>query len=76
MLTATTGLAFWEVSSPCFLNLKHLVLKDYEKLDKIPPVLAISLNKVDLDKVSESAAASARNIDQEIARREGLNKMQ
>lgn len=74
LLIGTTDLSSWEASPDCFPRLRHLVLKKCEKLEKIPSTLSKSLDMLDVENVSESTADSAREIEQEIAKKQGTSK--
>ncbi|KAL8056579.1 hypothetical protein ABFX02_04G127800 [Erythranthe guttata] len=65
LLIARTDLEFWTASSDCFPGLKCLVLKNCERLEEIPLLLHKSLQILDIERVSKTAAASARKIEAE-----------
>ncbi|KAG8388712.1 hypothetical protein BUALT_Bualt02G0153900 [Buddleja alternifolia] len=57
-------LQFWKVSEKGFPKLGCLVLKKCKKLDQVPLGLAKSLKKLDMERVTKSAVASAREIEE------------
>ncbi|KAL1565189.1 putative late blight resistance protein R1A-10 [Salvia divinorum] len=60
LLIANADFVIWEASSRSFPSLKCLVLKNCENLIEIPEALAETLEKLEVERVRESAVVSTR----------------
>ncbi|XP_047950544.1 putative disease resistance RPP13-like protein 3 isoform X2 [Salvia hispanica] len=65
LLIANADLVIWEVSYESFPELSFLVLKKCENLVEIPEALAKTLEKLEVERLQESAVASVRKIIEE-----------
>ncbi|KAH6805061.1 hypothetical protein C2S51_029892 [Perilla frutescens var. frutescens] len=66
-----TDLKIWTASDDPFPKLKNLVLKNCEKLQKIPSLLGKTLQLVEIERVTSSLVQSAREIEAEKQQMQG-----
>ncbi|KAH6829734.1 hypothetical protein C2S53_015026 [Perilla frutescens var. hirtella] len=62
LLIVNADLVIWDASANSFPSLKFLVVKNCENLIEIPECLGTHLQKLEIERLRESAVESARNI--------------
>ncbi|KAH6772027.1 hypothetical protein C2S52_005214 [Perilla frutescens var. hirtella] len=62
LLVVDADLLLWEVSTHAFPSLRYLVVKNCENLKEIPECLGARLQKLEIERLRDSAVESARKI--------------